>query len=63
MKKEYMIRTYCPANEPMEIAVFVRADDGTKFVQRCENMEQAKEFMATLDKLGFVKKRRLSGML
>ena len=63
MKKEYMIRCYCPANEPMEIAIFVRADDGTKFIRRYESMAQAKEFMATLGSLGFVKKRRFSGML
>lgn len=56
--KEYIIRRYCLANEPMLIAVYVRAVDGSKFIQEFHNSKQARAFTAALDGLGFTRKLR-----
>ena len=57
MEKTYIVRTYRHV-KPALVAVYVRAVDGSKFIQEYHNEKQAKAFTAALDGLGFTKKRR-----
>ena len=56
--KTYVCRSYCPANEPAQYAVFVCNMNGERASLTFDSPKVVKAFTEALSALGYTKKRR-----
>ena len=54
----YLFRSYCPADEPAQYAIYFCNQDGEKATLTFDSIKVAKAFAEALDGLGYTRKRR-----